>query len=500
MKKSSKTSKINCHVGILEGGLELPGDPWTLAGRTMPDYFREGSRYRDGPPGIELVIDESRRESVRSESKGRATQYALHEALKRLTRNRGPGPVDDIGLVIAREYEGGPDVLGIMFDCGFDFEDEVPGSPAWHRVPREGCAIFLDAIRAIRGDGDVYHDEVTFSAIHELGHVFNGWHLSSPRSFLVSSSTDDPEPRSAFRFLPVHRKFLSRCVDSPFVHPGGSQFGERGGLGPELWDEPGRDEEEIVTCGTSPPLVLEIGMAAREFWRFEPVELDIRLRVAGGADDAGGVDDARGAGPAPGPIRVPRILDPGYEDFRIWIHEPSGRERLYRSTVRYCWRTPSFIEVAPGRPFERDVTIFGEAGGYTFREPGVYRLRAELDLPADLLGLGLRDRGRGRSRCGHRPPRLRLLSNPLEINVLPPRPRSVEYRKLREVLERPDAARLLFYRDAPALTQPGTRPTARRTLESLRALEDLATRCRDSRLARSIHKTLGRRFRGKSGR
>ena len=90
--QKSVTSRITCHVGILDRGLELPDDPWTLAGRTIQDYFREGSSHRGGPPGIDLVIDESRRDSVRRSSGGPATQHALHEALKRLARNRGPGP------------------------------------------------------------------------------------------------------------------------------------------------------------------------------------------------------------------------------------------------------------------------------------------------------------------------------------------------------------------------------------------------------------------------
>jgi hypothetical protein len=46
-------------------------------------------------------------------------------------------------------------------------------------VPREGCAVFRDAT------GHDSDEALAFSAIHELGHVFNLQHDASGRSFMA---------------------------------------------------------------------------------------------------------------------------------------------------------------------------------------------------------------------------------------------------------------------------------------------------------------------------
>ena len=246
-------SRLLCRVGVLEHGLVLPPDPYSLGGRRIEEYFREGSRAGGGESGVELAMDASRFEpqGARGARGKPASLYALHHRLSELTGNpsRG-GPVDTIGLIFAGSYQGGPDVLGVMFDGGLTFAGEQPVARSYRRVPREGCVVFLDAIRRLRGGGsalngafqDAFHDEVVFTAIHELGHVLNLWHVDSPRSFMVRGFRRDPEPPSSWRFLEVHREFLARGASSRYVWPGGSAFGERGELGPS-------DEKGIVSYG-----------------------------------------------------------------------------------------------------------------------------------------------------------------------------------------------------------------------------------------------------------
>ncbi|MEO0855201.1 MAG: hypothetical protein AAFY15_17095, partial [Cyanobacteria bacterium J06648_11] len=84
------------------------------------------------------------------------------------------------------------------------------------------------------------------------------------------------------------------------------------------------------------------------------------------------------------------------DNFRIWIEEPDSSRRLYQSPRRYC-HNGRRLTITPRKPFRRDISIFGEAGGYTFRVPGIHRLWCEFDV--------------GRRGV--------IRSNSLELNILP---------------------------------------------------------------------------------
>ena len=193
---------------------------------------------------------------------------------------------------------------------------------------------------------------------------------------------------------------LAACSRSSHVWPGGTEFNDLGEFG----------AVNMPRARTSAPpefgLELVIEMARREFWRFEPVELDVAVRTAAGVDRR---------------FRIADEIDPGYESFRIWIEDPLGQRRIYRSPRRYC-RSPGILTIGPGRSFRRDISIFGEAGGYTFRSVGVHKLWAEM------LHKGLW-----------------LRSNTLEINVLPA-DNSERYLQTRAALTVPGAAGLLYHR------------------------------------------------------
>jgi len=105
-------------------------------------------------------------------------------------------------------------------------------------------------------------------------------------------------------------------------------------------------------------------MSRRSFFYFEPVELDVVLSAPSSANRS---------------FRVPDCIDPGYGAFRIWIEEPSGERRIYRSPRIYCAHD-ELIFVGPKKPFRRDISIFGESGGFTFRRAGVHKVWAEFAL------------------------------------------------------------------------------------------------------------------------
>jgi hypothetical protein len=154
-------------------------------------------------------------------------------------------------------------------------------------------------------------------------------------------------------------------------------------------------------------------MGQTEFWPFEPVELDIELKWSKGQPRA---------------ISVPHSLDPGYETFQIWIEEPTGERRLYRSPRRYC-KGDTRLRLEPGGSFLRDVSIFGESGGYTFRTSGPHKLWATFELK------------RG----------VQIRSNTLEVNVRGYSDSKL-YQEATAVLKHSARGKFLYYRQAQAVT------------------------------------------------
>jgi predicted Zn-dependent protease len=67
-------------------------------------------------------------------------------------------------------------------------------------VAREGCTIFLGAIREKREAVDDYSTEVGFTAVHELGHAFNLCHVDTP-SFMAQSNPSGPFGSDALKFI-----------------------------------------------------------------------------------------------------------------------------------------------------------------------------------------------------------------------------------------------------------------------------------------------------------
>lgn len=320
----------------------------------------------------------------------------LHRSLEALTgRQRGEPKVTHIGLLLAGEFEPRPDFFGLMFD-----EDFIPGtSNPWVSTPREGCAVFLSAIAARRSGTD-FIDEVLYTAIHELGHLVNLQHSDEPSYMATSASRLDPFPTSGRGFNSLQQRMLSKCSASRFVWPGGSAFGD---LGPFVSATNPLD----AAANAAEPLQLRVCMQQDAFWPFEPVELDIELSLRGG----------RRTG-----VRVPDMVDPGYQRFKIWIEEPSGERRIYLSPRHYCDH-PGRIAVANGSPVRRDVSVFGQSGGFCFQRAGLHKVFATFELS----------------------PRRVLRSNTLEVMVRQPGT-SEYYAAASAAMTDRDLGQFLYYR------------------------------------------------------
>ena len=320
----------------------------------------------------------------------------LHRSLEAVTgRQRGAPKVTRIGLLLAGEYQPRPDFFGLMFDEAF-----IPGtSNPWVSTPREGCAVFLSAIAA-RRSGSGFIDEVVYTAIHEVGHVLNLQHSEEPSYMARSADRVDPFPKSDRGFDSLQQRMLSHCSSSRFVWPGGSVFGD---LGPFASATNPLD----AAANGAEPLQLRVGMQQDAFWPFEPVELDIELSLREGGQ---------------GGVRAPDMVDPGYRGFTIWIEEPSGERRRYLSPRHYCNHLGR-IAITAGAPKRRDVSIFGQSGGFCFQRAGLHKVFATFELS----------------------PRRVLRSNALEVMVRQPG-KSDYYVAASAVMTDRDLGQLLYYR------------------------------------------------------
>lgn len=391
---------LNCFVGRLRENLGVDF-PLTLADRSIADFFRNGSVGADGRPGINLSLNTSRYDNSIIPHDRNTSAFTLHWALNRLTGNGAyQYPIDSIGLVLADRYPPRSSVLGIMFDLGFDPEGEPSVGALYNSVPREGCAIFLDAISRIRRSDSDFRSEVVFTAIHELGHVFNLWHENSPDNFMAQSVEEGPFELPAYFFLRRHQSFLSGASTSKYVQPGGARYGSRGSNGP-------RELNPYNNVASSSPIAIKISIAQDTFWSYEPVELDISVRLKRHS----------------GKLEIPDKIDPGYEEFKILVTQPDGTIFRYRSPRIYC-RNTATIALEQGASFDRDISIFGQSGGYTFSQPGHYRIQVFFEYK--------------RTKW--------VKSNILDVTVKEPGRRTSE-QNLKKLLTTKDVSLLLYHRD-----------------------------------------------------
>lgn len=379
-----------------------------------------------------------------------ATALELQEALESLTNNAAtPGPPSNIGVIFTDSFAPRPETFGLMFDPGAGFD----GLPDTDSIPREGCAVFLQAIQSRRAGtapqesgpfSDPVEAETFFTTMHELGHVFNLWHSQLTDNYMWSSAKQDLAPQSDAGFSKTSREFLAQCSTSPsFVRPGGGPFGNRGSLGPT------DIELENAPAGWK-AVKIRIRLSDEEFFCFQPVEMEIDVTI-----------DKRQR------VELPDVIDPGYEAFDIFLEQPDGQRRTLRSARRYCPDGKVRI-LTNNKSFHRDVSVFGDADGFFFRQAGPHKMWVSIRF----------DRGRT------------LVSNVLEFRVMERADAPRQFSAWAPVLFRPDVARLLYHRFAP-IRSP-----------AIQLVEAAAPRFSRSngKLAKELHYVLGRVFEAHASR
>ena len=389
---------ITCFAARLRPGLQPPLPPVDLLGRDISTFFGAASLKPNGQHALDLRFDVSRLDNEHVPAHIEIDFFHLQDALTRLVNNQqSQNGVNRIGMLFADRLRSHPGLFGLMFDVGFDAVD-LPGLlPQHFAIAREGCAVFLDAIDSQRQPAH-RAIEASFTAFHELGHVFNLEHASTP-SFMAQSPSGAPFTSNEHFLMPDQADFLSRVEIDRAVFPGGAEWRDRGDLVRV-------SNNLLATAKRSGPIKLRIGMAQKEFWRFEPVELDVTVSA-----------------PPALAATLPDELDPGYDAFDLWIEEPDGSRRRYRSPHVFC-QNHGNLSFGARKTFVRDISVFGEGGRYTFRTAGPHRLYATWQV-----------RGHGVVK-----------SNVLDVEIKTAQPNSPQFQRLRDVLTHRRHARYLFHK------------------------------------------------------
>ena len=242
---------------------------------TSSSYLSDTYRYYS-KQDINISVDASRLSQTLNPYDVLPDAYELHEVLQALTGNQIrtqtssiPEPVNTIGVVFADRYAFDHSVLGVMFDRGFTTTDDTDSSPEALSVPRQGSAVFVEAIADLRGDGDPFVNELCFTTVHEVGHIFNLQHnldTSSP-TFMSVSQTNGPFPPSDEVFNSDEQSLLGQCSTNPHVYPGGLPFGDSDDTASYNGPRAEGDRMEGRALGLS---VIQLDRTS--FHRFEPVE------------------------------------------------------------------------------------------------------------------------------------------------------------------------------------------------------------------------------------
>lgn len=341
------STTIECHVGMASLSVPLPA-----AFVAPPDFLNyHFSNATRGALQIKAVshLEEG---GLVGENVEFVDALDLHHCVQHLTNNQPHVKrVKKIGLILADKYKPRPGVFGVMFDRGMSTADDPNSSGIFTDTPREGCAVFLGAIRALRVSPIEYAREVEFTAIHELGHLFNLDH-SAAECFMHVSNAQHSFENKYFEFLPFQQEWLQECDTNPMVYPGGSPF------------LPVSANNQVTPKRSGDDLTLTISTSSAEFPCSSPVELTVVLSTSRAKNFGCFVLDR---------------LDPGYTDFVIWITQPDGSRVRYQSPRRYC-APANRIRIMPGKPLARDISIFEGAAGRTFARPGRYLIQVEFNI------------------------------------------------------------------------------------------------------------------------
>jgi hypothetical protein len=331
-------------------------------GNDIAEVFQSASSGR-------LVLKTSAVDDVLKEQKA-VGPGELNNILKALVDNAA-GLATEIGVIFAGTWKPEPGVLGVMFDTS----NPDSGLSDINEKPREGCAVFIEAIRTFCDDNGLTDSDryLRRTSIHELGHCFNLGHDGGNGSFMSTTSANLAS--TAFsQFIADDRAFL-RSADDLDIIPGVVDLG----FGSQEFDNP-----RTPKIKSRKRLELAASVPRRELVPGEPVILDVELRVGRKFRTT---------------YAVPNELDPGFDRMRVFVERPDGQCLNINNRFHFCG-SGDVYRIGPGKPLKNNVNLFSQSGQPIFNQPGYYSIYCEFCL----------DRADGRQEV--------IASDPVELNVI----------------------------------------------------------------------------------
>lgn len=376
---------------LRELGLEIEtedgvGPPGAVTFHDAPMDIRESLR-RAG-----FAVHDSGAPSViprRPEGWDYSTVYTiLHDSMAAAARAGLVGASWDLHLLLL-STSSREDLSGIMFDpVGI--------------LPRQGCAAFLDAIRAHVSDGRPER-HVVRTAVHELGHGLNLAHrfetavghadstsfMNYDWRYLGGDHVNEYWTRFTFTFDADELEFL-RHAPRPAIRPGDARFHSV-----DYWSTGTGGFSPFIPAAPGPDLLLRLfpPPSGPVFALGQPVFLEAVL------ENLGDTPVSFAANP----------LDPkiGYLEIRYQpVAAPAMAEladaRTFVPMMVGCLLpdpSPS-VTLGPHDALRNNLNLAFGSGGVTFPEPGIYDLFPLLNLPTADGGIVVRGE-RLRIRIAH---------------------------------------------------------------------------------------------------
>lgn len=264
-----------------------------------------------------------------------------------------------------------PSSFGVMFDYG--------GTP-FNRLPRQGCAVFAEAIADKVPDTFVQR-ELLRTAAHEVGHMLNLIHPSEEGRVAGDTLMNQTAELQAVGDYPenINYEMLSDNREHVLHHPDPTvAFGKRPYRSRQCKHP--RETDGGPPTRVSGNSLLSVNLERPAVAFAEPVYLTASL-----------------ANLSNQPIQIVGDLDPSTSTFELIIENPAGRSTTIRPVARHCGGVAA--EIPPGRSLRRDFPVFFDRDGALFRDPGSYTIQARF------TGLG----SRRREVCESAPVALRVL-------------------------------------------------------------------------------------------
>lgn len=387
------TTTLGCRLSVISEGLDFA----QAALGALPGFIHDQLLFFSHGD-INLAVEPVLPAANLAPAGAAVSALQLHVQLLALNQNPPNGPLQRVGVLFADSYAGLPGAFGIMFDRGFATADDPNSAPIFLARPRQGCAVFLRQI-ALARSSDQLQAEVLFTTVHELGHLFDLPHDLTSLNFMQISDPHTAFGVPAFHFTPDQQSRLEMCSQDPNVMPGSSIFEADSAANLEAPAPPRLSQD----------LALRLSLARDSYWRFEPIQVEIRLERAEGK----------------APIDIPAVIDPSHDAFRLMIENDLGERTLYRTPYRVCGGS-DVVSLRADAPYRRDFPLFGQSGGYTFRRAGRHTVWAELDLGE-----------------------VRIRSNKVRVHIEREVGLSALDREYKSMLTDPHVGALLFHREDP---------------------------------------------------